>query len=292
MEIIVAPNAGLCYGVKRALNLARKVRRDRPGSVTTLGDLIHNPGVIRELERQGIASADDPEKIANGTVIIRSHGVSPEVYDILGRRNLAVVDATCPIVRGIQKRVARLARQNIDIIIVGDREHPEIKGLVGHSRGRAVVVDNEEDAGALPYAKKRAVLTQSTQDSYLFGKIVARLLERTDELRAYNTICHFTQARQTSTSELARNVEALFIVGGRSSSNTAKLYHISRRILPRTHFIESATEIRPEMLEGIRRVGISGGASTPPEAIDEAVRAVRAGLSPKSQLEKNAPCPK
>jgi 4-hydroxy-3-methylbut-2-enyl diphosphate reductase len=292
MEIIVAPNAGLCYGVKRALNLARKVRRERPGPVTTLGDLIHNPGVIRELQEQGIASADNPEDIPEGTVIIRSHGVSPEIYDALGRRKLAVVDATCPIVRGIQKRVAGLARRNIEIILVGDREHPEIKGLVGHSRGRAVVLDSEESAGALPYSRKRAVLAQSTQDSALFGRIVARLLERTGELRAFNTLCHFTQDRQTSTSELARRVEALFIVGGRSSSNTEKLYRISRRILARTYFIESAAEITPGMLEGVGRVGISGGASTPPEAIDEAVRAVRAVLDPNPQMEKNVPCPK
>jgi len=292
MEIIVAPNAGLCYGVKRALNLARKVRRERSGAVTTLGDLIHNPGVILELKRQGIASAEDPEEIPEGTVIIRSHGVSPEVYDTLERRRLAVVDATCPIVRGIQKRVSGLARRNIEIILVGDREHPEIKGLVGHSRGKAVVLDSEESAARLPFVKKRAVLAQSTQDFSLFGRIVAKLLGRSGELRAFNTICHFTQSRQTSTSELARRVEALFIVGGRSSSNTEKLYRISHRILPRTYFIESAAEIRPEMLEGVGRIGISGGASTPPEAIDEAVRVIRAGLEPNPRMEKNAPCPK
>ncbi|MBN2200100.1 MAG: 4-hydroxy-3-methylbut-2-enyl diphosphate reductase [Candidatus Aminicenantes bacterium] len=292
MEIIVAPNAGLCYGVKRALNLVRKIRRQRTGAVTTLGDLIHNPGVIQELKSQGIGSAETPEEIPEGTVIIRSHGVSPEVYDILERRRLDVVDATCPIVHRIQKRIAALARRNIEIILVGDREHPEIRGLVGHSRGKALVLDTEESATLLPIAKKRAALAQSTLDLSLFKKIVAEILERTAELSAFNTICQFTQARQKSTSELARRVEALFIVGGRLSSNTAKLYHISRRILPRTHFIESAAEIRPEMLEGVERIGISGGASTPPEAIDKVVRTIRAGLEPNPRMEKNVPCPK
>lgn len=292
MEIIVAPDTGLCYGVKRALNLARKVRRERSGAVTTLGSLIHNPRVIRDLERGGIASEENPEKIAGGTVIIRSHGVSPEVYEALLRRGLEVVDATCPIVRSIQRCVADLARRNIGIVLVGDPEHPEIKGLVGHSRGGATVLDSEEAAGALPPAKKRAVLAQSTQDFPLFDRVVVRLLEKTGELRVFNTICRFTQARQASTLELARRVEALFIIGGRSSSNTQKLFHISRRVLPRTYFIESADEIEPGMLEGVRSVGISGGASTPPEAIDEAVRAVRAGFDTNSRMEKNPPCPK
>lgn len=276
MEIIIAKNSGLCYGVKRALTIARRTRRARRGSVTTLGDLVHNPRISDDLRSQGIASAENAAAIDAGTVIIRSHGIAPEVERALRARKLRLVDATCPIVKRIQLRVAALARTGPEIVIVGNPGHPEIRGLVGYSRGRARIVENVAQARALPARKRRAVLAQSTQDAGLFGQVVAALLERTEELRVHNTICRSTQTRQRSTSELAARVDALFIVGGRTSSNTNKLYEISRRILPSTHFIESAGEIAPAMLRRARRIGISGGASTPPEAIREAVVRIRA----------------
>jgi len=276
MEIIIAKNSGLCYGVKRALTIARRTRRARRGSVTTLGDLVHNPRISDDLRSQGIGSTEAAAAIDAGTVIIRSHGVAPEVERALRARKLRLVDATCPIVKRIQRRVAALARTGSEIVIVGNPGHPEIRGLVGYSRGRARIVENVAQARALPARKRRDVLAQSTQDAGLFGQVVAALLERTEELRVHNTICRSTQTRQRSTSELAARVDALFIVGGRTSSNTNKLYEISRRILPSTHFVESAGEIAPAMLRRVRRIGISGGASTPPEAIREVVARIRA----------------
>ena len=290
MEIIIAKNAGLCYGVKRALRLARKIREESSGPVTTLGELVHNPRIIQDLQKQGIASAEDPEKIPGGTVIIRSHGVAPEVYELLIKKKLTVVDATCPIVRQIQKRAARLARRGAEPVIVGNREHPEIKGLLGHSRGRAVVVETEAQAQELPPLRKRSVLAQSTLDQDLFEKVVSRLMDRTSELTVFNTICRTTRVRQRATLELARLVDALFIVGGKSSSNTHTLFQLSHRLLPRTYFIESAAEIRPQMLAGAARIGISGGASTPPEAIDEAVQAIKNSFKFKSHREMSVQC--
>ncbi|HEX9901886.1 MAG TPA: 4-hydroxy-3-methylbut-2-enyl diphosphate reductase [Acidobacteriota bacterium] len=290
MEIIIAKNAGLCYGVKRALRLAREVREAQSGPVTTLGELIHNPRITQDLQQQGIVSSNDPEQISSGTVIIRSHGVSPEVYELLENKRLAVTDATCPIVRQIQKRAERLARRGGELVIVGNREHPEIKGLLGYSRGRAVVVETEAQAEGLPFLRKRSVVAQSTLDLVLFEKVVSRLLERTSELRVFNTICRTTRIRQRATLELARQVEALFIIGGKSSSNTRTLYQLSQRLLPRTYFIESAAEIRPEMLAGAERIGISGGASTPPEAIDEAVQTIKNSFKSKSQREMSVQC--
>jgi 4-hydroxy-3-methylbut-2-enyl diphosphate reductase len=285
MEIIVAKNAGLCYGVKRALTLAKRVRRANEGRVLTFGDLIHNPQVIDDLKRQGIESVDDLDGLDRDTVIIRSHGVSPEVYEKMKSKRINVVDATCPIVHKIQMLVARLARGKAEIVIVGNPRHPEIKGLLGHSRGRAVVVENEAQVDRLPARKKRAVLAQSTQDLYLFGRVVARLLEKTETLTAYGTICRSTQTRQKATSELASRVDTLFIVGGKNSSNTAKLYEISKRILPNTYFIETAAQITPAMLARARRIGISGGASTPPEAVQQAVDKVKHSLKRKSHQE-------
>jgi 4-hydroxy-3-methylbut-2-enyl diphosphate reductase len=285
MEIIVAKNSGFCYGVRRALQTAKNTRRRRAGRVLTLGEIIHNPRVIADLEKQGLRSVEDPEAVDGGTIIIRSHGVAPEVYKTLKRKKAAVVDATCPIVKKIQELVAGLAKKGREIVIVGNPAHPEIKGLLGYSRGLGRIIESEAEARALPHKKSRAVLAQSTQDLFLFGRIAAALLETTDELQVFNTVCRFTRTRQKSTSELASRVDTLFIVGGRKSSNTAKLYQISKRILPNTHFIESAAQISPRLLRGARTIGISGGASTPPEAIAEAVAKIKNSFERHSQRE-------
>jgi 4-hydroxy-3-methylbut-2-enyl diphosphate reductase len=289
MEIIIAENSGLCYGVKRALNIARRTRRAVTGQVSTLGDLIHNPRVIADLRACGVRSAAAARDIEGGTVIIRSHGVSPAIYRALARKNVEIVDATCPIVKEIQKLVESLARKNMEVIIIGDREHAEIRGLIGYSRSRGIIVENEAQARELPCRKTRAAVAQSTLDVELFERIVAALAGRTGELSVHNTICRFTRARQTSTSELASRVDTLFIVGGRASSNTRKLYRISKRILPRTFFIETADEITPGMIRGARTIGISGGASTPPEALQEAIARIKASFEHKIQREKSVP---
>lgn len=278
MEIIIAENSGLCYGVKRALNIARRTRRAVIGPVSTLGDLIHNPRLVADLRTRGVSSAAAARDIKEGTIIIRSHGVSPAIYRALARKNLEIVDATCPIVKKIQKLVESLAGKNMEVIIVGDRDHPEIRGLIGHSRSRGIIVENEAQARELPRRKTRAVVAQSTLDVELFERVVAALVGRTGELSVHDTICRFTRTRQTSTSELASRVDTLFIVGGRASSNTHKLYRISKRILSRTFFIETADEVTPGMLRGARTIGISGGASTPPEALQEAAARIRTGF--------------
>jgi len=289
MDIIIAKNCGLCYGVKRALELAKSTRRRRSGKVFTLGELIHNPQVIAQLEKQGIHSIENPGSVLTGPVIIRSHGVAPRVYELLERKKIKIVDATCPIVKKIQRLVERLTEENKEVIIVGNREHPEIKGLIGYSRGKGRIIENEAQVQALPRRKKRVVLAQSTQDIFLFGRIVAALVEKTECLEIHNTICHSTQTRQKSTSELAAQVDVLFIVGGKSSSNTNKLYEISKRIQPNTHFIEKAGQITPEMLRGAKIIGLSGGASTPPEAIEEAVARIRKSFDRQSQRENAVP---
>jgi 4-hydroxy-3-methylbut-2-enyl diphosphate reductase len=285
MEIVVAEECGLCYGVKRALTMARRTRRAKSGGVVTLGDLIHNPRVIADLTAEGIGSVETPEEVRGGTVIIRSHGVSPEIYRRLRRRKIDVVDATCPIVKKIQRLVEALARKGCEVVIVGHREHPETRGLLGFSHGRGIVIEDESQARKLPSRRARAVLAQSTHDLEAFQKVAAALVERTRELTVYNTICGSTLTRQRSTSELARRVDTLFIVGGKQSSNTAKLYEISKRILPRTHFIENAGQIAPAMLRGARMIGISGGASTPPEAIQEAVDSIERSFKQNSVRE-------
>ncbi len=279
MEIIIAKNAGLCYGVKRALKIAQKARQKKNGEVMTLGDLIHNPIVIADLRGQDIQTIESPEELTNETVIIRSHGISPEVYSKLTKKKIDIIDATCPNVKKIQKLVEQVAKQKEEIIIVGDKDHPEIIGLIGYSQGKGKIIESVTQAKRLPRRKKRSILAQSTQDLCLFEKIVASLIEKTEELSVYNTICQSVKKRQESTSELASYVDVLFIVGGKNSSNTNTLFRIAKRIQPKTYLIEEAKHITPRMLKGARKIGLSGGASTPPEAIREAVSKIKEGLT-------------
>jgi len=285
MEIIVAEESGLCYGVKRALAMARRTRRTKSGEVLTLGELIHNPRLVADLAAEGIGSVETPEGVRTGTVIIRTHGISPELYRRLRGRKIDVVDATCPIVKKIQRLVEALARKGREVVIVGHREHPETRGLLGFSRGRGVVVEDEAQARELPARKARAVVAQSTHDLEAFETVAAALVEKTKELTVYNTICDSTRTRQRATVELAGRVDTLFIVGGKRSSNTTKLYEISKRILPRTYFVENARQITPAMLREAETIGISGGASTPPEAVQEAVDAIERSFKQNSVRE-------
>ena len=290
MEVIIANNSGLCYGVKRALRLAKETRKRKTEKVFTFGDLIHNPQVIADLEKNGIHSINDLDQIEEGTVIIRSHGVSPRIYDTLEKKRIEIVDATCPIVKKIQKLVEVLAKKEEEIIIVGNKQHPEIQGLIGYSKKKGIIIESERKARDLPPKKRRAVLAQSTQDLFLFISVVAALIERTEELKVYNTICQSTQTRQKSTSELASCVDTLFIIGGKNSSNTKKLHQISKRILPHTYFIENADQINPDMVKGAKKIGLSGGASTPPEAIQEAVAKIKSSYKRQYHSEKRVQC--
>ena len=287
MEIIVARNSGFCYGVRRALQLARQTGKKPGQRIFSWGEIIHNPEVIASLQKDGIQVASSLSQLRPGdTVIIRSHGISPAIYRALKKKKVKLVDATCPIVKKIQQTVDRLSRRSGEIIIVGNKNHPEIQGLLGYSRGKARVVENEDQVRALPFKKKRAVLAQSTQDEQLFSLVVGALAERTQELQVFNTICQSTRIRQVATAELARQVDALLIIGGRNSSNTSKLYQISRRLLPSTYLIESPEEITPEMFQGVHKIGLSGGASTPPEVIKKTVAAISHSFQQNSNQEK------
>ena len=290
MEIKIAKNSGLCYGVKRALKIAKKTRQIKSGKVYTLGDLIHNPQVIAELEKRGIDTAKDTEEIKEGTVIIRSHGASPSIYESLTQKNIEIVDATCPIVKNIQKLVSKLAEKEEEIIIVGNRKHPETIALKGHSFGKGLIIENKREAQNLPPKRKRAVISQSTQAFNTFREVTDELLKLTKELNIHNTICESTQIRQEATSELASDVDVLFIIGGKNSSNTNKLYQISRKILKNTYFIESAKQIKPDMIKGASKIGLSGGASTPPEVIHEVSNKIKFSFKDHYHREKTIQC--
>ncbi len=267
-EILVAPNSGFCFGVRRAIEMAEQTL-SASGRVFSLGPLIHNPQVIDRLRRAGLEPVESVEEVTEGPVIIRSHGVQPEVLEQLKARNLETMDATCPLVKKAQQSAELLSREGYTVVIVGERNHPEVEGLLGHARG-ALVIDPKDDPPPLPKDSSIGVIAQTTQYPADFRRVVEKLLANDfSEVRVFSTICNATVVRQEAAVELAREVDIMFVLGGRNSANTNHLAEICRATGVETHHLETADELDQKWLEGRRRVGITAGASTPEWLIEE-----------------------
>lgn len=278
MRVIRAENAGACYGVQRALDLAEQTITDGMPA-TTLGPLIHNPVVVGDLAARGIRVADDVAAVGTPSVLVRSHGVTPEVLDAAIARGLNVIDATCPHVARAQKAAARLAEQGRLVVVVGESGHPEVEGLRAYARrsgGRVVVAGSPEDIPEGIYDPV-GVVVQTTQMRDALDAVVERLRSRGLDPEVCNTICYATTQRQTSAAELACQVDAMVVIGGRNSSNTTRLADICRAGCPRSYHIETPEEIDPSWFSGCEVVGVTAGASTPEAHID-AVVAMLEGL--------------
>jgi 4-hydroxy-3-methylbut-2-enyl diphosphate reductase len=272
MEVIVAKQAGFCFGVERATKIAFEAAESSEDEVYTLGDLIHNPQVVESLEAYGVRSVPETDNIAEGSnVIIRSHGLPPEVVNKLKEQGFEIIDATCPIVKKVQSDVDRLSKEGYTVVIIGDREHPEVISIAGHAGENPYIVNSVEEAREVVTTNKMGVVMQTTLILDDCREITMALLERTKELRVFNTLCGTTYKRQQGTRELAAIVDVMLVVGGRNSSNTNKLAKICKPVCERTYHIEVAAEIRPEWFDGAERVGITAGASTPDWIIDEVV---------------------
>lgn len=272
LRVIRAEHAGACYGVQRALDLTYAAARDCD-SVCTLGPLIHNPRVVDELADQGIGVAESVETIKADSVVIRSHGVVPQIIDTLSAKQLKIIDATCPHVLRAQRAAAQLAREGRHVIVVGEAGHPEVEGISEHARragGMCTIVATLHDIPArLPDAL--GVVVQTTQSREKFEMILHELHQRVSDIKVKDTICFATTQRQASAIDLAQQVDAMVIIGGRNSSNTTRLFEICAQHCPRTYHIESAHEIDPEWFENCATVGVSAGASTPDDQIESVV---------------------
>ncbi len=270
MELKVASKAGFCFGVRRAVEMARQYAQNRGMPVYTLGPLIHNRQVVEALNREGIVTVQDLEEINGpGTVIIRSHGVAPWILNRASEKGLEVVDATCPFVRKVQKTVYNLAQAGIPVVVVGDPEHPEVQGIVGWSGGRAVVVRNADEAKALGAFSEVGVVAQTTQRPENFRAVVDALKGSGSRVMEFDTICLATMERQKETQELARQVDVMLVIGGRDSANTAKLAQICRAAGVSVYQVEKAEEIDFGWLRGAQVIGVTAGASTPGWIIEE-----------------------
>ena len=275
MEIIVADNAGFCFGVERARDMVKGEEEAGPRPLHTLGSLIHNPQVVERLRQEGVRQVSSLDEVAGGTVVIPSHGVGPEVSRQARERGLHVADATCPFVARAQDHVRALADGGYQVIILGDKGHPEVAGLVGAAGGQAVVIEHEDELAGIELRPRVGLVVQTTQAPARLGAVAAALAVRARELRAFNTICGATSQRQESALRLAQQVEVMVVVGGKNSANTNRLSQLCEQTGVPTHHVETAAELDPQWFRGARKTGVTAGASTPEWLIHEVVEALR-----------------
>jgi 4-hydroxy-3-methylbut-2-enyl diphosphate reductase len=263
VDVKIARTAGFCWGVRRTVDKVMEVADQRRGLVVTLGPIIHNPQAVARFRGKGVGTVNATEEVPDGTtVVVRTHGAVRHELETAERRGLQVVDGTCPYVKYPQAMAQRLSGEGYHVVIVGDADHAEIKGVVSYAEGPCTVV---KPGGPIPEikAKKVAVIAQTTCIGAEFERVVGALALRHKEVRAVNTICNDTEERQADARALAREVDAVVVVGGKNSANTRHLAEICRAIQPRTWHVETEAELRPEWFEGCRTVGLSAGASTP-----------------------------
>ena len=263
MKLLVAKSAGFCFGVKRAMDIALEASRKYPKRLHTLGPLIHNPQAVEYLENLGVKAKERIEDLPGGTVIFRSHGVSLQDLKKARKRSLRIIDATCPMVKRAQRFAKFLHNHGYALMIVGDADHPEVEAIRSYIEEDVHVVSSAESARRLGPWEKLGVIAQTTQSSSLFREVVASVLEKSKEVRVFNTVCQATTLRQREAIDIARKVDCMVVVGGYNSGNTQRLASICKEVQPRTYHIEKAGDLRPRRLAGCGRIGLTAGASTP-----------------------------
>ena len=273
-EVTIARRTGFCYGVREAIDKAKEA--SAAGKAThTLGQVVHNEGVIADLERLGIQTVDTLDEVDHGSaVVIRAHGVRPGVMERAAERGLDVIDGTCTWVIQEQRELVRLVEEGYTIVLLGTPRHPEVVGLLGFAPD-AIVVDEEEDWERIPRRKKMALISQSTQPPWKFEKLAAYMVSRSHELKIVNTVCPVTIRRQEDTLETARGVDLMVVVGGRSSANTKELTRLCGIVGTPAVQVEGVRDlVDPGVFEGAGIVGVTGGTSTPIEDLRDVARRV------------------
>jgi len=263
---------GFCFGVKRAVEILEKVCRER-GGVETLGAVVHNQQVLQRLAGIGVKVAKDIGDIQGEAVAISSHGVTPEIEDKIKARKIDIVDTTCPFVHRLQAAARRLAQAGFLVVIYGDADHTEVRGVLGWAEGKGLATLDEKDIFKLePLPRRIGVLSQTTQIPADFVNFVKKLIDgaftRDSELRVIDTICHDIRKRQAQALELAAKVDLMLVIGGKGSANTNRLAELCSAVTE-THLVETAKDIKPEWFEGKQNIGVTSGASTAEATIEE-----------------------
>lgn len=279
MKVTLAKSAGFCFGVKRAVEMVYK-EAETGKKVYTLGPIIHNEQVVQDLEQKGVCVIDTPEELSeaeDATVIIRSHGISADVYHQLEDKKVRIVDATCPFVSKIHRIVEKKYQEGSCIVIVGNANHPEVEGINGWCNGAATVIGSVSEAENYSQepARKLCVVAQTTFNYKKFKDIVDIFSKKSYDINVMNTICNATEERQTEAAAIAGDSDAMIVIGGKHSSNTQKLYEICKNVCPDTHFIQTLDDLDLKQFQSFRSVGITAGASTPNTIIKEVQSYVR-----------------
>ena len=281
MEITLAKTAGFCFGVKRAVELVYS--HTGKENVYTYGPIIHNEEVVEDLKAKGvdvIYTEEDIKALSEGTVIIRSHGVRKEIYDLIESKGLTLVDATCPFVKKIHRIVEKETGEGRQVIIIGSSVHPEVEAIKGWCQTEPIVIESFEEAESLsfPAETRLSIVSQTTFNYKKFKDLVEIIEKKGYDIYVFNTICNATEERQLEAQAIAKNVDAMIVIGGKHSSNTQKLYEISKAECGNTFFIQTLADLDKTQLEGAQRIGITAGASTPNNIIKE----VHISMSEKS----------
>lgn len=280
MEVIVAKSAGFCFGVRRAVDeVYRLLETEKDCPLYTYGPIIHNEEVVSDLQRRGVqvVSEEELEGLSRGIIVIRSHGVGRLSEERMRSRGLRVVDMTCPFVKKIHRIVERQSGQGKQVIIAGNREHPEVQGIMGWCREPAIVVKDAQEAGLLELSgeKEYLLVAQTTFHYTKFQNIVDLLEKKGYNINCVNTICNATKDRQEEAARIASSVDGMLVIGGSCSSNTQKLYQICKKECMNTHYIQTAEDLDHQWFLTAERVGVTGGASTPNIIIEEVLNHVR-----------------
>lgn len=280
MKVITAKTAGFCFGVKRAVEKVYEQVNQEKKEIYTYGPIIHNEEVVADLESKGVKvleSREELEKLERGTVIIRSHGVGRAIYRLIEEKGLELVDATCPYVRKIHRIVKEKSEQGVQVIIIGNDTHPEVEGIKGWCVHPAIVIADQESASELvfPVDQKICIVSQTTFNYNKFKNLVEIIDKKGYDIDVINTICSATEERQLEAGELADKVDAMIVIGGKSSSNTQKLFEICKTNCVNTYYIQTLDDLELYSLPPVNCVGITAGASTPNYLIKEVQEYVR-----------------
>lgn len=280
MKVMVAKTAGFCFGVKRAVEKVYEEAEKASGPIYTYGPIIHNEEVVRDLEEKGVRVINGPkelEDLKEGTVIIRSHGVGKEIYYLIEKRGLKLVDATCPFVLKIHRIVERESREGKHIVIIGNEKHPEVEGIMGWCTSKVTVIESEKEAqDFMPDpAEKICVVSQTTFNNNKFQNLVEIISKKSYDNNVINTICNATDERQREAGQIAAEAGAMIVIGGRHSSNTQKLYELCSKECENTYYIQTLKDLEQTIIPPVDCVGITAGASTPNQIIKEVQKYVR-----------------
>ena len=270
MEVILAKTAGFCFGVKRAVDTVYKEAGKK--NVYTYGPIIHNSEVVNDLKKKGVEvinSREELEALEEGTVIIRSHGVAREIYDLIHEKRLELVDATCPFVRKIHKIVEKAGNDGDQVIIVGSEHHPEVQGIKGWCTGEVHIISDAEQFEGIDLNKPTTLVSQTTFNYKKFQDLVEKFSKTRYDILVLNTICNATEERQQEARKIAADVDAMIVIGGRHSSNTQKLFEICKEECKNTYYIQTLEDLDVHSMQSMSCVGITAGASTPNNIIEE-----------------------